>query len=870
MAEEYTIQETGKKRESEDYVIQKTRKKRLSEDYAFLRDQGIRYIAKLAGRIWTDYNTHDPGITTLELLCYAITELSYRNAHCIEDILANDNNNPVPDAKCFYTAAQIFPCNPVTIIDFRKLLVDIRGVKNAWLKTKNISDYKSFYPDYDNSVLTYTNTNNEPVELKGLYNVIVKYEEGKTEEENREIKQKANREITDKLNDHRNLCEDFVSITDVGDEEIGICAEIEVTMDADIDSVLAEIYYRLQQYFSPPVNFYTMEEMLDRGKGIEEIFEGPLLDHGFIDNDEIEEADLRTELRVSDMINFIMDIEGVTAVKSILLSSYIDGAAIQENKDWILTLSGGDRAPRLEIGRSKVIFYKDILPYIANREEVKKKLDGLNESRKKYKLDGHMTDIPIPVGNNRNISDYSPVQHEFPLCYGIGEAGLADSETDLRKAQAKQFKAYLLFFEQLLADFFSQLAHVKELFSFDENVHHTYFTTVLSNIQDIEGLYLDYNDYKNSLQGLAEDKALFEKRRNRLLDHLMARFSEEITEYSLLLFSLMGKAAGAKLIKDKIAFLEDYPLISAERGKAFNYKDRTAIWNTDNVSGMKKRICRLLGFENYERREYATDKLTIEKIGPDKYVIKLVDPDDPSKVLLTSIEYPFEECAEGILQYVLAYGDNEDKYVSTSPAGKHYFNLVNECDEIIAMSKGYGTKKKRDEDLERTIKFFKDHCDIEGFHIVEHILLRPKTSGYHLLPIDVSGDQQSADGQCRHRTDPYSFRISVVLPSWPEKFHNVNFRRFVEKTIRRETPAHIFPRICWVDLKQMRDFEGKYKTWLDETAKKKSPSLTAINDLSDILFDLKNIYPVAKLHDCRDMDSDDPQVTLDYSTIGVI
>ena len=38
-------------------------------DYALLRQEGIDLIARLAGKRWTDYNSHDPGITILEALC---------------------------------------------------------------------------------------------------------------------------------------------------------------------------------------------------------------------------------------------------------------------------------------------------------------------------------------------------------------------------------------------------------------------------------------------------------------------------------------------------------------------------------------------------------------------------------------------------------------------------------------------------------------------------------------------------------------------------------------------------------------------------------------------------------------------------------
>ena len=34
---------------------------------------------KFSGEKWTDYNYHDPGITLLEQICYAITDLGYKS-----------------------------------------------------------------------------------------------------------------------------------------------------------------------------------------------------------------------------------------------------------------------------------------------------------------------------------------------------------------------------------------------------------------------------------------------------------------------------------------------------------------------------------------------------------------------------------------------------------------------------------------------------------------------------------------------------------------------------------------------------------------------------------------------------------------------
>ncbi|MBP1650009.1 MAG: hypothetical protein H6Q26_166, partial [Bacteroidetes bacterium] len=47
-------------------------------DFTRLRSEGIGYLAQLSGKIWTDHNVHDPGITILETLCYALLDLGYR------------------------------------------------------------------------------------------------------------------------------------------------------------------------------------------------------------------------------------------------------------------------------------------------------------------------------------------------------------------------------------------------------------------------------------------------------------------------------------------------------------------------------------------------------------------------------------------------------------------------------------------------------------------------------------------------------------------------------------------------------------------------------------------------------------------------
>ena len=146
-----------------------------SQDYNFLRGEGLKYIESLASDIWTDYNEHDPGITVLEALCYALTELGYRTNFDIKDILTDSRGN-IPGDQCFFTAKNILTCNPLTLRDYRKLLIDLEQVQNAWMVYNDVGQEINFYADCANDKLsiddgTQVIPDDHKINLLGLYNV---------------------------------------------------------------------------------------------------------------------------------------------------------------------------------------------------------------------------------------------------------------------------------------------------------------------------------------------------------------------------------------------------------------------------------------------------------------------------------------------------------------------------------------------------------------------------------------------------------------------------------------------------------------------------------------------------------------------------
>jgi hypothetical protein len=78
--------------------------------------------------------------------------------------------------------------------------------------------------------------------------------------------------------------------------------------------------------------------------------------------------------------------------------------------------------------------------------------------------------------------------------------------------------------------------------------------------------------------------------------------------------------------------------------------------------------------------------------------------------------------------------------------------------------------------------------------VVEHLLLRPKFPGDALMAPCSDGPCTSCDD-----ADPYSFRLSFVMPGWTAPFNdNLELRGFADRTIAQELPAHLLAKVCWV------------------------------------------------------------------------
>ena len=659
-----------------------------AEDYQWLKREGIRHIERLASRIWTDYNPQDSGITILEMVCYALADLGYRCAFPLPDLLAPDPAGPPESNKSFHTAREILPCNPLTLNDFRKLFIDIAGVQNAWLQVDQnggpvaCDGEGGIFLDCQNERLTRTADKNKRLYPQGLYRLEVLFEEDVNEDSVRRAAVEA--EVWKRAHAYRNLCEDFCpGIKVIGYEDIALCLEIEVAPQADIHAILAQVWYELDLFLNPQLHFYTLEELLDKGRSVESIFEGPILDHGFMDEEELELSHRKDRIYASDLYNIIMDIEGVQHIRRLELTNYDEnGQVVSQGEKWQLNLAATDsKVPRIDPGRSAVVFYKGELPFAADPGRVESLRLDLEITGRARKPGKRAYDLPIPQGKFRNLSEYYPFTYDLPMVYGVGEAGLPANSSPERVAQARQLKAYLLFFEQVLANYFAQLDGMRHLYRWSEAEGNTnfptYFHQVLTNaeLKEVESLYFDPGNIENKVGEMVEDPVERLERRNRFLDHLMARFSEQMAEYSLILSSMGGAGAAEKLLTDKARFLRDYPALSRDRAKGFDMCE-PPLWNTDNVQGLAKRAGRLLGIEDISRRNLsglAFDLYESNHKWHFSLSLSITAPDQTSTVLpFASIEFETKLDAETGLERIIQNVKTATDWIAITDNGGSY------------------------------------------------------------------------------------------------------------------------------------------------------------------------------------------------------
>ena len=728
-------------------------------DYEGLKAYGLAYIRSIANKQWTDFNLHDPGVTILEVLCFALTDLAFRTRFSMADLLTPKGENHPRLAGTLFPAHEILSHEPISINDYRKYILEsVPGVRNVWIEKY---DYKVSNDDINGLI------EDKELSIKGLYKISLELEDDYSINSSEWVRGIVGRDDEGRYADlfeidypvfyehyvrnfmlkHRNLCEDVYEVKALTPVPIGLFIEIETDQDADYKQILTEMYGVVNAYVSPSLDFHTLPELLKKGKSLEEIYQGFLPRYGFIDLDELEHFNKKRSLYTSDILNLLMKIKGVKSIKrllftvdeknkgNVIFNSHNTSVTLNSD-DYVFSLAPFSLAEKDEPDDTPHNIYFSCEGY-ALRPKLTTATPYFDNRYAKYqKMD---KEYPLPQGKYRNTETYYSFQHLFPKAYRMGFEGIAESASKHHKAERLQLKAYLTFFDQILSDYVAQLNAMERYFSIDGNIiEPTYFFHELkdSEVVDVKKVLKDKEEQGTSAADL--------DRRNRIMDHLLARFNDSFADYAVLAYlsNMEGISANdlsltkAKSISYKKQLLNNYAKLSGARSQAIDYTEDL------QISPLERRIMARLGitephFKLAPTKHHSYKKYNKEKVKVDSIV----------------------------------FNDN------------------------------------RDEPYEQTF----------GIHIIEHLLLFP----YQFLNKENFLNLNLDDDSNKLVADPYSFHVTVVVPGWLRICQNMQFRSFVESTVRSELPAHVVSKICWVDPLVMSKFEEAYKYFVNFNLKKR-------------------------------------------------
>ena len=272
-------------------------------DFNYLKETGLKYIQQLSGGIWTDYNSHDPGVTILEQLCYALTDLAYRTEYDVEDLLTVSKGKPI-DARnnSFFSPRMVFSRHPVTINDFRKLLIDrFQEIQNVWIAPEVLYDGEEGVTGVNNMEIMPSLSFQKAVQSDPENGTRLLYE------------------IRDFLNKQRSLGEDFGSVTLLKPEPFKLEANIKVSTEEDPEGVFSAILFGLEVFLYHPVSFSSIDELMEEGMGLEDIYSGPRLHSGFIKEDKLKPRNI--SLSTDQILRILTHIKGVEKCWKITINS---------------------------------------------------------------------------------------------------------------------------------------------------------------------------------------------------------------------------------------------------------------------------------------------------------------------------------------------------------------------------------------------------------------------------------------------------------------------------------------------------------------------------------------------------------------------
>jgi hypothetical protein len=396
-----------------------------AQDFDALKSEAIGLLQQLCAH-WTDYNAHDPGVTLVELLSYALTDLGYRATLPVADLLASAT---LATQGGIYPPWRALPSPPVTIADFRRLLLDrVEGLANVWLTPRRDgADVDGLYDIRLHAKLPLPGVHPEP------------------HPHYRDLLARARRVFRR----NRPLCEDIGSIRVLRPLRTTVSADVAIDRGVRPEAVMAEALFRLALTLAPEPRRSGPDPA---GPAIPE---GPLLTNGWFAAGEL--TDKPATIDREALAEVLRDVPGVLRVSDARLwvedHGWCDGT-VQIDADCYCSLDAGIENDALPLvlsldGRACAVDRGDVLRRLLRRWDAHRADHPLKAAYREAFI--------LPEGRARALARFAPLGPQLPRVYGLAGIGKPES------AAAAQLQGFLALFEAVMRSMCIRLDEVAAL-----------------------------------------------------------------------------------------------------------------------------------------------------------------------------------------------------------------------------------------------------------------------------------------------------------------------------------------------------------------------------------------------------------------------
>jgi hypothetical protein len=815
-----------------------------------LRKAAIGHAQAFSGEIWTDFNAHDPGVTILEQLCYGLTELNYRSEFNVEDYLAEPDGYLNLTTLALAPPEEVLPARACTVADYRNLLLDgIEEIDRVWISAL-------------------------PSSYKGLYKIELQLTPSQR------AQCQARPSMMDKIIDkvslvygkHRNLGEDVGEISIVEDKGYQLLADIELDDNVSPESVLAMIYHVSQQWLMGELVIESYEEQIKQGKSLETILTGPRTLHGHfqIRDSQIRDSQIRGRQTgqacrtLSSLYSKIRSIEGIEVINHLALID-ADGSIsslnatqghegldqgtqeqqsqlsqVIRNKAWLL-IPDDPKNIKVSLQRHRQSLSLDFETFKSHVEHRQFRQYSMRHTRQELS-----SLYQVVQGSYRQVKHYHSVQQHFPVHYNLSLMGVQASADPLDKAKACQLKGYMLIFDQLMANFSSNINNLKHLFSIDKHSTQSYqfYQFDSTSLPGIAGLYP-----KSPKQTFDEILARFDHfydRKGRLLDYLLALYGETLDQRIIRQFNVYDSQQGleAMLLDNKYQYLTSVVALGRDRGAGFDYRSYREF--THNIGGFQFRLSSQLGLQvnrwpymsliKRQPLDIVTDAEFEQSHASHHNQVILNDAMAKALIPIPLIDSQIKQDEQGVAKVLLSLLPLKNNVIGETFFKKgvdiNHFKLVkrdreSQYDLFFTLQQGQELNAKQasvgqdtsyylgsssdTNKVNRLANILREHLVLlnrscEGIYVIEHLLLRPEVQPAHGLKTPQANALEE---------DFYSFRVSIIFPGFTARCADIGYRKRAQEIVTEQCPAHIHSQCHWLDFAQLCEFEQSYMQWLE-------------------------------------------------------